>query len=55
MGTNSKFYFVGRLLERLAYTDKKVLIIARSQKLLGYLQAIIGTINPSDREESELV
>ncbi|CRK12815.1 hypothetical protein BN1723_009815, partial [Verticillium longisporum] len=33
----------------------KVLIIARSQKLLGYLQAIIGTIKPSDREESELV
>ncbi|CRK32360.1 hypothetical protein BN1708_005749 [Verticillium longisporum] len=42
-------------MEIKTYTDKKVLIIARSQKLLGYLQAIIGTINPSDREESELV
>ncbi|KAM0279991.1 hypothetical protein ACHAQH_004320 [Verticillium albo-atrum] len=55
MGTNSKFYFVGRLLERLASSDKKVLVVARSQKLLGYLQAIIGTIGPSDREDSELV
>ncbi|KAM0335746.1 hypothetical protein ACHAQA_000796 [Verticillium albo-atrum] len=55
MGTNSKFYFVGRLLERLSSSDKKVLVVARSQKLLGYLQAIIGTIQPTDRDDSELV
>jgi hypothetical protein len=43
VGTNGKFSFVAELLDNLRQVDKRILIIARSQRLLGYLEAIIGT------------
>lgn len=43
MGTNSKYFFVGRFLERLQTSHKKVLIIVRDINVVGYLEAIIGT------------
>ncbi|KAF4860960.1 putative membrane protein [Colletotrichum siamense] len=43
MGTNSKYFFVGRFLERLQTSHKKVLIVVRDITIMGYLEAIIGT------------
>ncbi|KAF3811152.1 putative membrane protein C17A5.08 [Colletotrichum gloeosporioides] len=43
MGTNSKFFFVGRFLERLQTSHKKVLIVVRDITIMGYFEAIIGT------------
>ncbi|KAH0445054.1 endosomal cargo receptor [Colletotrichum camelliae] len=43
MGTNSKYFFVGRFLERLQTSHKKVLIVVRDIIIMGYLEAIIGT------------
>ncbi|KAF6841749.1 endosomal cargo receptor [Colletotrichum plurivorum] len=43
MGTNSKYFFVGRFLERLQTSHKKVLIIVRDINIVGYLEAILGT------------
>ncbi|EFQ29797.1 uncharacterized protein GLRG_04941 [Colletotrichum graminicola M1.001] len=43
MGTNSKFFFVGRFLERLQTSHKKVLIIVRDTNIIGYLEAVAGT------------
>ncbi|KAK0372843.1 hypothetical protein CLIM01_09801 [Colletotrichum limetticola] len=43
MGTNSKFFFVGRFLERLQTSHKKILILARDINVIGYLEAIVGT------------
>ncbi|OHF02865.1 hypothetical protein CORC01_01966 [Colletotrichum orchidophilum] len=43
MGTNSKFFFVGRFLERLQTSHKRILIIARDINIIGYLEAIVGT------------
>ncbi|KAF9881026.1 endosomal cargo receptor [Colletotrichum karsti] len=43
MGTNSKYFFVGRFLERLQTSNKKVLIIVRDINIMGYLEAVIGT------------
>ncbi|KAK1730429.1 uncharacterized protein BDZ83DRAFT_404979 [Colletotrichum acutatum] len=43
MGTNSKFFFVGRFLERLQTSHKKILIVARDINVIGYLEAIVGT------------
>ncbi|KAF6823012.1 hypothetical protein CMUS01_10870, partial [Colletotrichum musicola] len=43
MGTNSKYFFVGRFLERLQTSHKKVLIIVRDTNIVGYLEAILGT------------
>ncbi|KAK1999717.1 hypothetical protein LX36DRAFT_573733 [Colletotrichum falcatum] len=43
MGTNSKFFFVGRFLERLQTSHKKVLIIVRDTSIIGYLEAVAGT------------
>ncbi|KAF6817317.1 endosomal cargo receptor [Colletotrichum sojae] len=43
MGTNSKHFFVGRFLERLQTSHKKVLIIVRDINIVGYLEAILGT------------
>ncbi|KAL2875303.1 hypothetical protein SGCOL_009466 [Colletotrichum sp. CLE4] len=43
MGTNSKFFFVGRFLERLQTSHKKILIVARDINIIGYLEAIVGT------------
>ncbi|TKW51239.1 hypothetical protein CTA1_2036 [Colletotrichum tanaceti] len=43
MGTNSKFFFVGRFLERLQTSHKKILIIVRDINIVGYLEAVVGT------------
>ncbi|KAJ3947103.1 uncharacterized protein N0V96_003489 [Colletotrichum fioriniae] len=43
MGTNSKFFFVGRFLERLQTSHKKILIVARDLNVIGYLEAMVGT------------
>ncbi|KAL0943813.1 endosomal cargo receptor [Colletotrichum truncatum] len=43
MGTNSKYFFVGRFLERLQTSYKKVLIVVRDISIMGYLEAVIGT------------
>ncbi|KAK1984239.1 hypothetical protein LZ30DRAFT_586632 [Colletotrichum cereale] len=43
MGTNSKFFFVGRFLERLQTSHKKVLIIVRDTNIIGYFEAVVGT------------
>ncbi|OLN82107.1 hypothetical protein CCHL11_07654 [Colletotrichum chlorophyti] len=42
-GTNSKYFFVGRFLERLQTSHKKILIIVRDITILGYLEAVVGT------------
>ncbi|KAH6689555.1 hypothetical protein F5X68DRAFT_203907 [Plectosphaerella plurivora] len=45
MGTNSKLCFVGRVLDKLTTANKKkVLVVARSQELIGYLEAIVASI-----------
>ncbi|KAH7362027.1 hypothetical protein B0T11DRAFT_280036 [Plectosphaerella cucumerina] len=45
MGTNSKLCFVGRLFDKLSTANKKkVLVVARSQELIGYLEAIVASI-----------
>ncbi|WQF79634.1 Putative chromo/chromo shadow domain, Chromo-like domain superfamily protein [Colletotrichum destructivum] len=43
MGTNSKFFFVGRFLERLQTSHKKILIVVRDINIVGYLEAVVGT------------
>ncbi|KZL88018.1 endosomal cargo receptor, partial [Colletotrichum incanum] len=43
MGTNSKFFFVGRFLERLQTSHKKILIVVRDTNIVGYLEAVVGT------------
>ncbi|TQN71188.1 putative membrane protein, partial [Colletotrichum shisoi] len=47
MGTNSKFFFVGRFLERLQTSHKKILIVVRDINIVGYLEAVVGTGNMS--------
>ncbi|WYZ38625.1 hypothetical protein EsH8_III_000539 [Colletotrichum jinshuiense] len=42
-GTNSKCFFVGRFLERLQTSHKKILIVVRDINILGYLEAVVGT------------
>lgn len=45
MGTNSKLFFVGRFLIKLTTASKKkVLVVARNQALVGYLEAIVSSI-----------
>ncbi|ROT43109.1 hypothetical protein SODALDRAFT_347918 [Sodiomyces alkalinus F11] len=49
-GTNTKLFFVGRFVEPLD-VDKRVLIVARSEKLRGYLEAIVSPHSMKDGGE----
>ncbi|KAL2760595.1 hypothetical protein ACRALDRAFT_1078748 [Sodiomyces alcalophilus JCM 7366] len=50
LGTNTKLFFVGRFVEPLD-VDKRVLIVARSEKLRGYLEAVVGPHSMKDGDE----
>lgn len=50
LGTNTKLFFVGRFVEPLDF-DKRVLIVARSEKLRGYLEAVVGPHSLKDGNE----
>jgi hypothetical protein len=43
VSTNSKFSFVFEFLEELKDTDKTVLIVVRSKRLLGFLLSVVGS------------
>lgn len=43
--SNVKLFFAGQLMEKLVTSNKKVLVVARSKELIGYLEAIVLSID----------
>lgn len=54
LSSNVKLFFVGQLMEKLATSNKNVLVVARSSELVGYLEAIITSIGDVAYSKTDL-